>query len=116
MKGFLTYQTDTTVRPGPRLNMVVGPNGTGKSSIVCAICIGLNGKPELLGRSSNLYDFITRGEEKGFIELELQAFHDATNPVVRREMERIAVEGGHNKKRRGGRPVAGFWLVAIAGQ
>lgn len=24
--------------------MIIGPNGTGKSSIVCAICIGLGGK------------------------------------------------------------------------
>ena len=30
-------------RPGPRLNVVVGPNGTGKSSIVCAIALALGG-------------------------------------------------------------------------
>lgn len=37
---FLTYD-DAEFRPGPYLNMVLGPNGTGKSSIACAICLGL---------------------------------------------------------------------------
>ena len=27
--------------PGPDLNMIIGPNGTGKSTIACAIAIGL---------------------------------------------------------------------------
>lgn len=38
------------VFPGPNLNMIVGANGTGKSSIVCAICLGLAGKTAVLGR------------------------------------------------------------------
>lgn len=38
---FLTYD-DVEFRPGPYLNMVLGPNGTGKSSIACALVIGLN--------------------------------------------------------------------------
>lgn len=38
------------VFPGPKLNMIVGANGTGKSSIVCAICLGLAGKTAVLGR------------------------------------------------------------------
>ena len=29
--------------PGPYMNMIVGPNGTGKSSLVCAIALGLGG-------------------------------------------------------------------------
>jgi len=29
----------------------MGPNGTGKSTIVCAICLGLAGKPKILGRA-----------------------------------------------------------------
>ena len=42
---------DVTVRPSPGLNVVLGPNGTGKSSIVCALCLGLAGNPGLLGRA-----------------------------------------------------------------
>ena len=45
---FLVYQ-HVNVKAGPRLNMIVGPNGTGKSTIVCAIALGLGGSPKLLG-------------------------------------------------------------------
>lgn len=40
LKDFVTY-TAVEFSPGPRLNMVIGPNGTGKSTLVCAICLGL---------------------------------------------------------------------------
>lgn len=57
---FRTYDV-CEVRPGPNLNMIVGPNGTGKSSIICAICLGLAGKPSFIGRADkvtmNLYNF-----------------------------------------------------------
>ena len=33
--------------PGPYLNMIIGPNGTGKSSIACAIALGLNFSPSV---------------------------------------------------------------------
>jgi chromosome segregation ATPase len=36
---------------GPNLNLIIGPNGSGKSSIVCAMVLGLGGKPKLLGRA-----------------------------------------------------------------
>ena len=58
-------------RPGSNLNVIIGPNGTGKSSIVCAICLGLGGKPNLLGRASQSCDFIKHGREKATIEIEL---------------------------------------------
>ena len=41
---FLTYEA-VEFRPGPRLNVVMGPNGTGKSSIVMAIAVGLGAAP-----------------------------------------------------------------------
>ena len=44
LENFLTYDF-ATFKPGPYLNMVVGPNGTGKSSIACAPCLGLNFPP-----------------------------------------------------------------------
>ena len=46
MKDFVTY-TDATFYPGPFLNMVIGPNGTGKSTLVCAICLGLGYMPSV---------------------------------------------------------------------
>lgn len=43
---FVTY-TDVEFHPGPSLNMVIGPNGTGKSTLVCAICLGLGWGPQV---------------------------------------------------------------------
>lgn len=43
---FVTY-TSAEFFPGPKLNMVIGPNGTGKSTLVCAICLGLGWGPQV---------------------------------------------------------------------
>lgn len=40
--------------PGPALNLVLGPNGTGKSSLVCALCLGLANSPKVLGRADKV--------------------------------------------------------------
>ena len=40
LTNFVTY-TSAEFFPGPNLNMIIGPNGTGKSTLVCAICLGL---------------------------------------------------------------------------
>ncbi|KAG0584268.1 hypothetical protein KC19_3G198200 [Ceratodon purpureus] len=68
---FMTY-THLKSKPGPRLNLVIGPNGTGKSSLVCAIGIGLAGEPSLLGRATSIGDYVKRGEESGWIKITLQ--------------------------------------------
>ena len=34
------------------LNVILGPNGSGKSTIVCAMVLGLGGKPKCLGRAT----------------------------------------------------------------
>src|ERR1700722_10543023 len=39
---FVTYSYCEFL-PGPYMNMIIGPNGTGKSSVVCAIALGLGG-------------------------------------------------------------------------
>ncbi len=44
LTNFVTY-TSAEFFPGPSLNMVIGPNGTGKSTLVCAICLGLGWAP-----------------------------------------------------------------------
>lgn len=40
--------------PAPNLNMLVGPNGTGKSTIVAAIILGLGGNPKTVGRGTKV--------------------------------------------------------------
>jgi structural maintenance of chromosomes protein 5 len=46
LTNFVTY-TAAEFFPGPNLNMVIGPNGTGKSTLVCAICLGLGWGPKV---------------------------------------------------------------------
>lgn len=45
-KNFMTYDF-VECTPGPHLNMVIGPNGTGKSTIVSAIALGLGYSPKV---------------------------------------------------------------------
>lgn len=78
-----------------RLNMVCGPNGTGKSSILCAICLGLGGEPRLLGRASEIETFVMNGEDDGEIEIELVDTKGRDNPIINRTIRR---EKGGNKQ------------------
>uniref|UniRef100_A0A8C2NZ10 Structural maintenance of chromosomes protein 5 n=1 Tax=Capra hircus TaxID=9925 RepID=A0A8C2NZ10_CAPHI len=71
--------------PGPHLNMIIGANGTGKSSIVCAICLGLAGKPAFMGRADKVGFFVKRGCSKGMVEIEL--FRTSGNLVITREID-----------------------------
>lgn len=71
LENFVTY-TMTEFDLSPSLNMIIGPNGSGKSTFVCAVCLGLAGKPEYIGRSKRVEDFIKNGEDKGKIEITLK--------------------------------------------
>ncbi|NXK43895.1 SMC5 protein, partial [Chauna torquata] len=81
---FRTYDI-CEVRPGPNLNMIVGANGTGKSSIVCAICLGLAGKPSFIGRADKVGLFVKQGCLKGVVEIELSKTPD--NIIITREIQ-----------------------------
>ncbi|NWV35112.1 SMC5 protein, partial [Grantiella picta] len=72
------------VYPGPNLNVILGANGTGKSSIVCAICLGLAGKPSFLGRADKIGLFVKQGCMKGKVEIEL--FKSPENVTITREI------------------------------
>lgn len=52
LANFVTY-TAVEFFPGPSLNMVIGPNGTGKSTLVCAICLGLGWGPQVGSNGPN---------------------------------------------------------------
>ncbi|XP_027795950.1 structural maintenance of chromosomes protein 5 isoform X2 [Marmota flaviventris] len=84
MENFLTYDI-CEVTPGPHLNMIIGANGTGKSSIVCAICLGLAGKPAFMGRADKVGFFVKRGCSKGMVEIEL--FRTSGNLIITREID-----------------------------
>ena len=101
LKNFVTYDF-VEFCPGPYLNMVMGPNGTGKSSIACAICLGLNFPPsvsvlktsdffptsfvvKVLGRQ-DLNSFVKQTKQKGHIEIELKGHPGKSNIIIRREL------------------------------
>ena len=84
LRNFLTY-SQIEFFPGPYMNMVIGPNGTGKSTVVCALALGLGGKPEVLGRAKALSDFIKHGEKKAVIEIELKS---NPNTTIRRVIDK----------------------------
>ena len=79
--------------PTHRLNVVVGPNGTGKSTILCAICLGLGGQPPLLGRADDARLFIKHEKDQATVEIEL-APHIKSNGnseakhIIRRVIDR----------------------------
>lgn len=83
LTNFVTYES-AEFFPGPNLNMVIGPNGTGKSSLVCAICLGLGWGPIHLGRASQIGEFVKHTMSEAQIEIELQKKpEEPFNHVVR---------------------------------
>ncbi|KAH7926802.1 P-loop containing nucleoside triphosphate hydrolase protein [Leucogyrophana mollusca] len=85
LSNFVTYDW-VEFRPGPYLNMILGPNGTGKSSIACAICLGLNWSPSVLGRATELNSFVKNNKDSGYIEIELKGPKGEPNLVIRRNL------------------------------
>ncbi|KAL7298761.1 hypothetical protein TKK_0008507 [Trichogramma kaykai] len=71
LKNFVTYD-EVVVKPGRNLNLIIGANGTGKSTIVMAIVLGLGGSPKVIGRQSNVGEFVKAGEKNATIEIDLQ--------------------------------------------
>lgn len=82
VENFVTYDRATCF-PGPHLNLVIGPNGSGKSTLVCAIALGLGGGPNLLGRQSEINEFVKCGKEQAFIEIELKAAREGSLVIKR---------------------------------
>ena len=54
------------------MNMLIGPNGTGKSTVVAAIALGLGASPSVVGRSKNVTEFIKYHASDATIEIVLK--------------------------------------------
>ncbi|OAG04898.1 P-loop containing nucleoside triphosphate hydrolase protein [Paraphaeosphaeria sporulosa] len=87
LTNFVTY-TSAEFHLGPSLNMIIGPNGTGKSTLVCAICLGLGWGPQYLGRAKEIGEFVKHGSAEAEIEIELAASGNRKNPVIRRRIQK----------------------------
>jgi chromosome segregation ATPase len=89
MTNFVTYSS-AEFKCGPSLNMIIGPNGTGKSTLVCAICLGLGWPPSCLGRAKEIGEFVKNGHREAEIEVELKAgpIHSGRNRIVKRVIKR----------------------------
>ncbi|KAJ4478957.1 hypothetical protein J3R30DRAFT_3657097 [Lentinula aciculospora] len=85
LRNFVTYDY-VEFRPGPYLNMIIGPNGTGKSSIACAIALGLNFSPKILGRAEDISAYVKNGTSEGHIEIELKTPLSKPNLVIHRKL------------------------------
>ncbi|XP_077295757.1 structural maintenance of chromosomes 5 [Arctopsyche grandis] len=70
LENFVTYKK-VELYPGPHLNIIIGPNGTGKSTFICAIVLGLCGKTSVIGRAKKIGEFVKSGCEDAVIEIEL---------------------------------------------
>jgi chromosome segregation ATPase len=81
------------------LNMVIGANGTGKSTVLNAICLGLGGDPKLLGRADDLRAFIRHGEAVATVEIHLAPHPGRPAHVFKRVLD--ANKGSASAKSRG---------------
>ncbi|ORZ06802.1 P-loop containing nucleoside triphosphate hydrolase protein [Lobosporangium transversale] len=86
MKNFVTYES-CSFSPGPNLNMIIGPNGTGKSTIVCALALGLGWNTNLLGRAKDISEFVKHGYDKGWIEIVL-CNRNGSNVAIKRHINK----------------------------
>jgi len=82
LTNFVTY-TDVEFHPGPSLNMVIGPNGTGKSTLVCAICLGLGWGPHV--SSTSTWDVSQAGADRRYSILAVpRRFLSSSSTVVKK--------------------------------
>ena len=91
MMNFIYFMTLTHIQLNPPQ---YNKNNTGKSTILCAICLGLGGQPPLLGRADDARLFIKHEKESASIEIELSpkvnsnsGKYEATH-IIRRVIER----------------------------
>ena len=88
--------SDCIIRPGPFMNMLIGPNGTGKSTVVAAIALGLGASPQTVGRSKNPVEFIKYYCSMATIEIIIKCLRPGETAsglpyiVFRRDIRRVS--------------------------
>lgn len=87
LKNFTTH-SEVTVYPGQQLNILIGPNGTGKSAIVAAIILGMGGSTKILSEHNKLSDYVKNGKDRATIRLVLFRDSNGTKSEFRRDFGR----------------------------
>ncbi|KFU93166.1 Structural maintenance of chromosomes protein 6, partial [Chaetura pelagica] len=83
LKNFMCHSMLGPFQFGPNLNFVVGNNGSGKSSVLTALIVGLGGKATATNRGSSLKMFVRNGETSADISITLRnQGRDAYKPEV----------------------------------
>ncbi|NXC95862.1 SMC6 protein, partial [Certhia familiaris] len=72
LKNFMCHSNLGPFQFGSNLNFVVGANGSGKSSVLTALIVGLGGKATATNRGSSLKMFIQKGETSADISITLR--------------------------------------------
>uniref|UniRef100_A0A663EX77 Structural maintenance of chromosomes protein 6 n=1 Tax=Aquila chrysaetos chrysaetos TaxID=223781 RepID=A0A663EX77_AQUCH len=83
LKNFMCHSMLGPFQFGSNLNFVVGSNGSGKSSVLTALIVGLGGKATATNRGSSLKMFVRDGETSADISITLRnRGRDAFKPEV----------------------------------
>ncbi|WFD31681.1 RNA helicase [Malassezia sp. CBS 17886] len=61
-----------SIQLGPRINFIIGHNGSGKSAILTAIMVALGGKAATTSRGSSLRDFIREGASAAEVRIHIR--------------------------------------------
>lgn len=102
MINFMCHR-NLSISLGPRINFIIGHNGSGKSAILTAITVALGGKANTTSRGSSLKDFIREGASAAEVRVHLRnhgtdAFrHDIYGDRITIE-RRIHADGGGSWK------------------
>ncbi|NWW60448.1 SMC6 protein, partial [Ifrita kowaldi] len=72
LKNFMCHSNLGPFQFGANLNFVIGTNGSGKSSVLTALIVGLGGKATATNRGSSLKMFIQKGETSADISITLR--------------------------------------------
>ena len=70
MINFMCHR-NLSIALGPRINFIIGHNGSGKSAILTAITIALGGKASTTSRGSSIKDFVREGASAAEVRVHL---------------------------------------------
>nr|CDI51676.1 related to DNA repair protein rad18 [Melanopsichium pennsylvanicum 4] len=102
LRNFMCH-ANFSINFGPKLNFVMGRNGSGKSTILTALMIALGGKTSSTNRGSSLKDLVKKGESYATITVTVRnEGSDAFRPEAYGDQiiieRRILAEGGGSWK------------------